>query len=64
MVLKSFKNFSFKVLSSGAVVKCARSALAAGGSPVGIRGVDMALLGKSCHGRCPTYKIEEDGHGC
>ena len=25
-------------------------------------GVDMALLGMSCCGRCPTYKIEEDGH--
>ena len=22
------------------------------------------LLIKPCCGRCPTYKIEEDGHGC
>ena len=27
-------------------------------------GVDMALLGKPCCGRRPTYKVEEDGHGC
>ena len=25
---------------------------------------DMAPLGKPCCGRRPTYKIEEDGHGC
>ena len=48
----------------GAVVKCARSALAARGSLVRIPGVDMALLGKPCCGRRPTYKVEEDGHGC
>ena len=23
-----------------------------------------ALLFKLCCGRCPTYKVEEDGHGC
>ena len=27
-------------------------------------GEDMAPLGKPCCGRCPTYKVEEDGHGC
>ena len=48
----------------GAVVKFARSALAAWGSPVWIPGVDMALLGMPCCGRHPTYKVEEDGHGC
>ena len=48
----------------GTVVKCACSALAAQGSLVQIPGADMALLGKPCCGRCPTYKIEEDGHGC
>ena len=36
---------------------------AARGSPVRILGVDMALLGKPCCGRHPTYKVEEDGHG-
>ena len=25
---------------------------------------DMAPLGKPCCGRRPTYKVEEDGHGC
>ena len=33
-------------------------------SPVWIPGADMALLGKPCCGRCPIYKVEEDGHGC
>ena len=27
-------------------------------------GVDMAPLGMPCCGRRPTYKVEEDGHGC
>ena len=47
-----------------AAVKFARSAFAARGSPVRILGADMAPLGKSCCGRRPTYKVEEDGHGC
>ena len=38
--------------------------MAAQDSPVQIPGVDMALLGKPCCGRRPTYKVEEDGHGC
>ena len=46
------------------MVKCARFALAAQGSPVQIPGVDVALRGKPCCGRHPTYKVEEDGHGC
>ena len=25
---------------------------------------DMAPLGTPCCGRPPTYKVEEDGHGC
>ena len=45
------------------VVKFARSALVARGSPVQIPGVDMAPLVKPCCGRHPTYKLEEDGHG-
>ena len=48
----------------GAVVKCTCSASVARGSPVRIPGVDMALFGKPCCGRHPTYKVEEDGHGC
>ena len=48
----------------GAVVKFARSALAAQGLPARIPGVDMAPLDKPCCGRRPTYKVEEDGHGC
>ena len=48
----------------GAAVKCARSDLVARGSLVRIPGVDMALLDNPCCGRRPTYKVEEDGHGC
>ena len=48
----------------GAVVKSARSASVARGSLVCIPGVDMALPCKPCCGRHPTYKVEEDGHGC
>ena len=29
-----------------------------------VPGAGMALLGKPCCGRRPTYNIEEDGHGC
>ena len=47
-----------------AAVKYTHSALVAWGSPVWIPGADMAPLGKLCCGRCPTYKVEEDGHGC
>ena len=45
-------------------VKFACSSSAAQGSPVQIPGVDMAPLGKTCCGKCPTYKVEEDGYGC
>ena len=48
----------------GTAVRCARSTSVARGSSVWIPGVDMAPLVKPCRGRCPTYKVEEDGHGC
>ena len=48
----------------GAAVKFARSTSAAPGSLFQIPGGDMAPLGKPCCGRRPTYKVEEDGHGC
>ena len=49
---------------SGATVKCTRSASAVQDSPVRTLGADMALLGKPRCGRRPTYKVEEDEHGC
>ena len=49
---------------SGAAVGCTHSASVARGSPVQILGADTALLGKPCFGWRPTYKVEEDGHGC
>ena len=48
----------------GTAVKCTLSTSAAGGSLVQIPGADMAQLGTPCCGRRPTYKVEEDGHGC
>ena len=48
----------------GAAVRFAHSALAARGLPFQILGADTAPLGKPCCGRCPTYKVEEDRHGC
>ena len=49
---------------SGTVVKFAHSALVARGLPGRILGADKALLIKPCCGRRPTYKVEEDRHGC
>ena len=48
----------------GAVVKCAHSISAARGLLVRIPGEDMAPFGMPCCGSHPTYKVEEDGHGC
>ena len=49
---------------SGAAVKFAHSTSAARGSLVLIPRVDLCAAYKPCCGRNPTYKIEEDGHGC
>ena len=51
-------------LPGGAAVKFARSTPAAQGSLLWIPGADMAPLGKPCCDSRPTYKVEEDGHGC
>ena len=48
----------------GTAIEFSRSDLAALGSRVRIPGADMAPLVKPCYGRCPTYKVEEDRHGC
>ena len=46
----------FRGQPGGTAVKCTCSTLAAQGSPVWILGADMALRGKPCCGRRPTYK--------
>ena len=51
-------------LPGGAAVKFPCSALVVCGWLVWIPSADMALLGKPCCGRRPTYKVEQDGHGC
>ena len=53
---------TFRGGPSGASVKCTRSALAAQGSLVRILVWTCAPLIKPCCGRCPTYKVKEDGH--
>ena len=54
----------FKGRPGGTAVKFAHSTSAALGSPVQIPGADMAQLGKPCCDMGPTYKVEEDRHGC
>ena len=48
----------------GTAVRFQHSTSVAGGLLVRIPGVDLALFIKPCCGRCPTYKMEEGGHGC
>ena len=56
-------NFKIGLMGAGLVVQCLSAHI-----PlcllVQILGADMAPLGKPCCGRRPTYKVEEDGHGC
>ena len=60
----SILRFKVSGWPGGTAIGCTRSASAAQGSPLRIPGADMASLGKPCCGKHPTYKVEEDGHGC
>ena len=60
----TFKRILTRGQPTGAEVKFAHSASAAQGSPVQIASADVAPVDKPCCGRHPTYKVEEDGHGC
>ena len=64
LILGSLKRQSLWGWPGGTVVKCTHSASVARGSLVPIPGAGMALLGKSCCGRRPTCKVEEDKRGC
>ena len=55
---------SYRGQPGGAAVKVARSDSVAQGSWVWIPGANMAPLVKPRCGRGPTYKVEEDRHGC
>ena len=45
------------------VVRFTRSTSAAQASPVQIPGADLCTTCQAMSGRCPTYKVEKDGHG-
>ena len=65
LVLKTkWQELNVGGLPGGAAAKFTPSTSVAQGSLVQILGVDMAPLVKPCCGRGPTYKVEEDGHGC
>ena len=54
-------------LPGGTAVKRTHSTSAARGRGFGSRVWTwhrLALLGKPCYGRRPTYKVVEGGHGC
>ena len=55
---------AFRGQPGGVVVKFAPSALVAQSWRGRIPGMDLTPLIKPLCGRRPTYKIEEDGHGC
>ena len=58
-----FKNHSWGQ-SGGTAVKCTSSALVAWVPWFGSWVPTYKPLVKACCGRRPTYKVEEDGHGC
>ena len=64
LVAGFYYNIAVRGRPGGTAVTFTRSPSEARGSPVRIPGEDMALVGKPCCGRHPTYKVEEDGHGC
>ena len=49
---------------SGTVVNFTLSALAALGLSVRISCGDLCIIYQAVLLQCPTYKVEEDGHGC
>ena len=64
MSRKIFQEIQYRGRAGGTGIKCPHSAFGARGLPVRISVMDMAPCGKPCCGRRPTYKMEEDGHGC
>ena len=50
--------------SGGVVVEFTHSTSVAWGSCIRILGVDLPTAHQAMLWPCPTYKTEEDGHGC
>ena len=63
-IRRVLKSRAIRGQPGGAAVKFTCSASVTWGSPVRIPGADMVPHVKPCCGRRPTYKVEEDGHGC